>query len=145
MPRGANVTSGALSMVVLHNQANFDEYPSPTITRIRGQLDVHAPSDAGCIDVLFTCGILLVYDEAAVATLPDPSDDLDADWLWWASGTVISDTPCANFGHMRRFDIDSKAQRRTTDHKKLVFLFRRLTDTAGALTYYVGTRTLVKV
>jgi hypothetical protein len=143
-PYITTVTGGSLTMFEIASEANFDEYPSPTLTRIRGNVDLHGTDELN-VTSRVALGLLLIHPEQTVATVPNPASSPDADWLWWAAAALEGDTERSGFGHWRRFDVDTRAQRRMTDHRRLVLVVNHGGSATQSMSVIAGFRVLVKV
>ncbi len=100
-----------------------------TIVRVRGSyqmlLDPSAAEDVKMIGL----GLIIATDvaiTAGAASLPSPTEDPDAPWLWVVYHTLVSGDATAQNGadinQAVRGVIDSKAMRRVTTNENLVFL-----------------------
>ncbi len=120
-----------------------------TVMRLRGHIYVQL--DSGAVDerALLAFGIMPVSDDAfaaGAASMPSPSADLDASWMWHAfasvsSGAFSSEQPQAGF---MRIEIDGKAMRRLKSNETLALLGAVCTvvDATGTWDLLFGARIL---
>ncbi len=129
-----SLAAGAIHTITLVSNAEVQNRTSPTVTRMRGELNWN-PGSTHSAEVV--AGII-VLDESARSggSMPSPEVDLSAPWLWWSysSITLISE--------VRRVIIDSKAQRKMRDSEVLVL--RILNTGSAAITHSEGVRVLLK-
>ena len=99
-----------------------------TIVRVRGNL--LASLDFVAVDERYVLGVglIVVTDAAAVAgaaSLPSPTDNADAEWLWHQFIPLATQTAAqtdSNGNQSRMVEIDSKAMRKVKTNSRLVMV-----------------------
>ena len=95
----------------------FTPLVSGTLIRVRGEILAALDTPTSNVVNLVSMGIIVATEEqiaVGATALPDPADDLDADWLWHgfiplSSVGVAGDLSVENAG---RLTVDSKAMRK---------------------------------
>ena len=124
-----------------------------TIVRTRGTLWCRSDQVTASEDPIGAFGMMIVKDTAraiGITALPKPATDSPDDdfflWTpWQASLTFVQQdaTGVQIFDRMRRFDFDSKAQRKFTTDDALVVTMENISASAGAA-FYTLFRILIK-
>ncbi len=121
-----------------------------TLMRIRGkmsvQLDTAAVDETGVI----AAGIIIVgqaAQAAGTASLPKPSDEGPAPWIWHQFFNVTSGSEAAmvNDFLVETVEIDSKAMRKIHNDEQIVLVCSSaiVTDQGGTWDYFGGVRMLI--
>ena len=130
-----DVSSGAVLRVIATMQG------AGTIVRVRGRVCANLIQVAIVGAARVDYGIIIADDDAVAAgaaSLPSPTTDLDAEWLWLGSAFLVGrDTTITNnTGGISRdiVDIDSKAMRRVKQNEQIVLVIFG-TDLTGSMAY----------
>ncbi len=126
------VSTGAVPVVITETQALVmsigiaESSVRETLLRSRGQLNLMANPDTATDEGVVALGIIVVHSNAASiggTSLPGPSRDPGADWLWHRYvpllNTFGASSPANAWGSLLsdRIEVDSKAMRRVPpDH-----------------------------
>ena len=127
-------TSGA-TLTLASSGANFAEVVSSTtaatLLRTRGEVIASIDGPVDNDQAAVSCGITVITEEqlaAGITSIPNPSSDLDADWLWHGflllmaqAGTGVGASLNVN-NVTQRLTIDSKAMRRIRPTMSLAFV-----------------------
>ncbi len=121
---GQSIASGGVS---LDSIAIFGI--AGTLVRCRGELlaSMDSPTDGDKVAVAF--GLIKATEEqrgVGSTAVPDPSSDLDADWIW--HGFIPLQAQAANLEHsvVGRLTVDSKAMRRFKQTEGIVLIVSNL-------------------
>ena len=147
-----NVGTGAAAVSTLVTEVILEGFPNPTIVRMRGSvlLRVSAVGAAPAVSFL-TMGIKLVTASAlaiGLTAIELPSDEIGSDWIWWSSRPFHNTTALAAVagddgeGLVTRVEIDSKAMRKVTPNKVLVFVAQ---NNASTSTHTIGMQGIVRI
>ena len=135
-----SLTSGSN---VLTSIATWPFQGSVTLMRVRGTIAYNClgASTVGFASVSF--GLIVVTDEAftaGVASVPDPRDAPEADWLW--KGQLYTRAESTTTATIRSpvavVEVDSKAMRKAKDVQRLVLVTSPLTLTGTLQTEVAG-------
>ena len=121
--------------------ALLENFPTPTITRIRGKLSAitdpsSTPGGIGRVNM----GMILVTETAlAASAIPLPATDVGNDWIWIDSAIVGSqaDDQIGGAVTIDRLTVDSKAMRKVNNNTALV-LVTQLTAIEGTVVVNVA-------
>ena len=121
-----------------------------TIMRVRGAIVVMMDPSAADVAMTAAVGMILASDDAitaGAASLPSPSDDLDAEWLWHGFFPLRSITGVQSDivgGQVIQREIDSKAMRKFKGNQQLAIVADSVIS-SGASTFDVqgGVRVLI--
>ena len=149
---GLQVTAALPAVATIITEASFSLWPHPTLVRQRGQIQVYEQvGAAGTIDSCVALGLILVTAQAlaaGVASLPKPSTEIDADWLWYSQSMIAENiaSPGVNSGILNdRKEVDGKAMRKC-DNNMVLVLVADVVDsgTASNIRVNAGFRLLLK-
>ncbi len=136
----------ASSKVIGANSISFAQ--SQTLTRLRGNVlvSLDGPSDGD--GSVVAVGLILVTTDAlaaGAASVPGPSSDADASWIWHAFLPVHVQAAIAGEEFVARAVIDSKAMRRIKGgNESLVWVIENIvTSGTPAIDVSMGCRFLV--
>lgn len=132
------VTTGASVAQAVVTEANIENFPDPTLVRIRGELLVMMTASAATPGrCLATMGLIKVSAAAlAGASVPLPSTDQASDWIWWQtvalelSGGSVAAPNSDGRSIVKRIEIDSKAMRKFSQNEVLIFVSENLVATS---------------
>ncbi len=82
----ATVGPGVRSFSLLNMPRGLGERMGLTVARVIGSLRVNSTDASLSVD--FEAGFKMLSEEEAV-TVPSPTGDLDADWLWWHHSSAL--------------------------------------------------------
>jgi len=111
----------------------------PTLTRLRGNFMCHmigAASDSGIVGL----GLIVVSTDAftaGAASVPSPTDDLNAEWVWhqlMVFGPAVGNELATAIDQFQKGEIDSKAMRKMNEAEVLGFVWDSII-TAGSPTF----------
>ncbi len=128
------VTFAANASGILASFEDADRDPF-TVMRILGELSV-APESAGVVagdQALMTTAIGVVSADAVAigdTAMPDPSDEADYPWLWWAATFIDFASVDDLGGAVRYVPVESKAMRKIGPGQALVAV-SQYTDRTG--------------
>ncbi len=119
--------------------AGQSDLSNPTVTRVRGRLEVQVASLTGAS--YWSAGICLVEERAALAGIfPQPISDIDNGiWLWWGTGLL---TDYGSGHRYERREVDAKAKRRMPIGMNLYFVFQNSSSSSAVINYYYSGRVL---
>ena len=111
-----------------------------TWARMRGNALVRMVAAAASDSMIVGLGIVQVDNEAfaaGAASVPSPTDDLDASWIWhqlFVFGPAVDTTALTDEGiQVQRAEIDTKAMRKMGTNETLIFVWDGI-RTAGSPT-----------
>ncbi len=123
-----DIISGTPQFLVLVPEAIMEEFPTPTVVRMRGQLAVATDAAGGPVS-LATVGLgVYLADNAAVAagTLQLPLRDAGSDWIWWYPAVIkegsAGQAEQDQWAGFDRVIVDSKAMRKVKNDQALVLV-----------------------
>ena len=128
----ATVDVSAISFATIVSEAILEEYPTPTIVRIRGHMLCIADTTmtSGAFGMI-AIGIILVTRAALVAgAVPDPITDVGSEWMWYHTSTIGETTSSSVIGReivIDRFEVDTKAMRKVKPNEALVLVAKAVT------------------
>ncbi len=141
-----SLTTGVQAQTAIVTETNLEQFPNPTIVRIRGELTV-AVTAAGAAGANANCvmGIKLATSSAFAAggaSVESPATEVGGDWIWWHAATMrnLAALPTANddnIGILRTVKIDSKAMRKVSVNQVLIFVAHNVVA-GGTQTIVVG-------
>ncbi len=133
----------------VQGSTRFDASSSSTLMRTRGEILVQL--DAAAVDErsIIALGLIKVKTAAAVAgvaSIPTPSTESAADWLWhgWALVTSGAEAAVVNDQLVARLTVDSKAMRKLKADESVVLVAEACggVDQGGTVDIIYGLRIL---
>ena len=147
-----NAGSGAAFVQTLVSEAIFEGFPNPTVVRIRGSLLLRVSAVGATVAVShLTMGIKLVTASAfaiGLTALEQPFDEVGSDWIWWSGRSFHNTTALSAVAGddgealVTRVEVDSKAMRKVTPNKLLVFVAQ---NSAITSTQTIGVQGIIRI
>jgi len=118
----SNLFAGTPQTLTLLSEAVLENFPLPTIIRVRGRIGVYADT-AVAADTVFTVIMgIMVVPTSTIATSPTPLTDIGSDWLWWDAATVRAATGSElDTTTVDRIVVDNKAMRKVGNNESVIF------------------------
>jgi len=122
-----DIVVGTQQVNTIVSEANMENFPNPTIIRVRGRLAV--TQDTAMLPggiAIATMGLIVVTNvalAAGVAAIPNATLDIGADWLWTDTAVVGEETSSTVIGRTISVDrilVDSKSMRKVQPNQVLV-------------------------
>ena len=122
-----NLTSGNPQFTTVISEAVLEQFPTPTLVRVRGRLLVLIDASSTSTNFgIVTMGMIVVTAAAlAGSAVPSPLMDVGSDWLWWDVGTIGEGAPSTETGRIfgvDRIAVDSKAMRKIGLNQVVIFV-----------------------
>ena len=114
--------------------------PRATLARVRGNARGHMEAAAAADSMIVGLGLIVVEEQAftaGAASVPSPTDDLNAEWLWhqlFVFGPAVSAQAVNAIDQYSSVEIDSKAMRKMDENEVLGFVWDSVI-TAGSPTF----------
>jgi len=111
-----------------------------TLARVRGNARGHMESAAASDSMIVGLGLIVVEEQAftaGAASMPSPTDDPNAEWLWhqlFVFGPAVSAQAVNTIDSYSSVEIDSKAMRKMDENETLGFVWDSII-TAGSPTF----------
>ena len=97
-----------------------------TLVRIRGSVLLHTDS-ASANEVVTACGLIFATENQTLASIPDPSVDTDADWLWHSWFTLYAEGDALLFP-WARVEVDNRSMRKVASGVQQLLFVASATD-----------------
>jgi len=108
-----NVTTAAAETAVVVSEAILENFPTPTLIRVRGRISVNydvltsAPSRGALVMGL------IVIPATSISVPPSPLTDIGSDWLWWDVAPLnLTGSDSDETANNIVIDVDNKAMRK---------------------------------
>ena len=120
----SNLFAGTPQTLTLISEATLENFPLPTIVRVRGRIGVFADT-AVAADTVFTVVMgIMVLPTSTIAVAPSPLTDIGSDWLWWDVANVRAATGSElDTTIVDRLVVDNKAMRKVGNNESVVMVF----------------------
>ena len=150
---GRTVTTDAVFSDTIVTEAELENFPNPTLIRIRGEVTVAASASSGAAsECMIGLGIIFQSNRsiaAGVGGMPTPVGNIGSKWIWVKQipifvRSVIGDVDSP--AQVTRFEIDNKSMRKANVNEGLVFVSQNVAiNLTTSVRVTVGLRFLFKL